>query len=52
MLSYLKSQRSFSDPFIAGMRGVGVVAGLAGTILMPWLERKVGLVRGGAWSLW
>lgn len=31
MLSYLKSQRGFSDPFIAGMRGVGVVMGLLGT---------------------
>jgi iron-regulated transporter 1 len=52
MLAYLKSQRGFSDPFIAGMRGAAVVAGLAGTLVMPVLERRVGLVRGGAWSVW
>jgi solute carrier family 40 (iron-regulated transporter), member 1 len=52
MLSYLKSQRGLSDSFIAGMRGIAVVMGLVGTLLMPWLERRVGLVRGGAWSLW
>ena len=52
MLSYLKSQRAFGDPFIAGMRGVAVVAGLLGTVTMPLLVRKIGLDRGGAWSLW
>ena len=50
MLSYLKS-RQYSDAFIAGQRGICVVTGLAGTVLMPWLERKVGLVRAGAWSI-
>ncbi|KAL7415375.1 hypothetical protein BDY24DRAFT_439796 [Mrakia frigida] len=52
MLSYLKSQRDFGDPFIAGMRGVSVVMGLLGTVVMPLLAKHVGLVRGGAWSLW
>jgi iron-regulated transporter 1 len=50
MLAYLKS-RQYSDAFLAGQRGVCVVTGLAGTVLMPWLERKVGLIRAGAWSI-
>jgi len=51
MLSYLKSE-TYSDPFIAGMRGLNVVAGLLGTLAMPFLERKLGLVRAGNWSIW
>ena len=51
MLSYLKSH-AYSDPFLAGMRGLNVVAGLAGTLAMPFLERKLGLVRAGNWSIW
>lgn len=50
MLSWLKTKQ-FSDPFIAGQRAICVVTGLAGTILMPWLEKKLGLVRAGAWSI-
>ncbi|TFY68703.1 hypothetical protein EVJ58_g862 [Rhodofomes roseus] len=42
MISYLKSE-SYTDPFIAGMRGLNVVAGLLGTMAMPFLERKLGL---------
>lgn len=34
------------------MRGLAVVMGLIGTAVMPQLERRMGLVRGGAWSLW
>lgn len=41
-----------SDAFIAGMRGVCVVAGLLGTIVSPYLSNKIGLVRTGSWSLW
>ena len=52
MLSYLKAERSFSDAFIAGMRGICVVTGLAGTVIMPGLEKRFGLVRAGAWSIW
>lgn len=52
MLSYLKAQRSFSDAFIAGMRGVCVITGLIGTVVMPFSEKRIGLVRAGAWSLW
>ena len=26
--------------------------GLLGTVVMPWLAKHVGLVRGGAWSIW
>ncbi|KAI0800641.1 Ferroporti-1 [Fomes fomentarius] len=51
MLSYLKSH-AYSDPFLAGMRGLNVIAGLAGTLAMPFLERKLGLVRAGNWSIW
>ncbi|OCH89023.1 hypothetical protein OBBRIDRAFT_733305 [Obba rivulosa] len=51
MLSYLKAV-NYSDPFLAGMRGLNVVAGLAGTLVMPLLERKLGLVRAGNWSIW
>ena len=50
MLSWLKTKQ-FSDPFIAGQRAICVVTGLAGTVLMPWLEKKLGLVRAGAWSI-
>jgi iron-regulated transporter 1 len=52
MLSYLKVERLFSDIFISAMRGVCVITGLLGTLLMPQLERRLGLVRAGAWSLW
>lgn len=51
MLSYLKAE-TYSDPFIAGMRGLNVVAGLLGTLTMPVLERKLGLIRAGHWSIW
>ena len=50
MLSWLKTKQ-FSDPFIAGQRAICVVTGLAGTLLMPWLEKRLGLVRAGAWSI-
>ena len=33
------------------MRGLCVVMGLAGTFLMPRMERRIGLVRTGSWSL-
>lgn len=36
----------------AGMRGLSVFMGLIGTAVMPFMERRMGLVRGGAWSLW
>lgn len=51
MLSYLKAQM-YSDPFLAGIRAINVVAGLAGTLAMPLMERKLGLVRAGNWSIW
>jgi len=51
MLSYLKAE-AYSDPFLAGMRALNVVAGLMGTLAMPLLERKLGLVRAGNWSIW
>ena len=50
MLSYLKAQ-GYSDAFLAGQRGICVVTGLAGTVVMPYLERKLGLTRAGAWSI-
>lgn len=42
---------SYTDAFISGMRGLCVVMGLAGTFLMPRMERRIGLVRTGSWSL-
>ncbi|KAG9098584.1 hypothetical protein FS749_003478 [Ceratobasidium sp. UAMH 11750] len=44
-ISYLKSQTDFSDPLIAGMRGLCVATGLFGTFLMPWMENRIGQVR-------
>ncbi|KAK0203400.1 iron transporter [Desarmillaria ectypa] len=51
-LSYLKAARDWNDPFIAGMRAICTVTGLIGTILLPRVERKIGLIRSGAWSIW
>ncbi|GAA5962830.1 hypothetical protein JCM21900_004101 [Sporobolomyces salmonicolor] len=51
MLAYLKAH-DYSDAFVAGMRGIGVVTGLMGTIVMPMLEKRIGLVRAGSWSIW
>ncbi|GAA6025360.1 hypothetical protein JCM11491_002746 [Sporobolomyces phaffii] len=51
MLAYLKAH-DYSDGFVAGMRGVGVITGLIGTVVMPFLETKIGLVRAGSWSIW
>ncbi|GAA6020003.1 hypothetical protein JCM8202_004950 [Rhodotorula sphaerocarpa] len=50
MVAYLKSH-NYPDPFVAGMRGVGVVTGLMGTLVMPQLEKRIGLVRTGTWSV-
>jgi hypothetical protein len=50
MLAYLKSH-SYADSYVAGMRGVGVVSGLLGTMAMPLLETRIGLVRAGTWSI-
>jgi iron-regulated transporter 1 len=51
-IAYLKSETTYSDAFIAGMRGVCVVAGLVGTFVSPFLTKRIGLVRTGSWSLW
>lgn len=51
MISYLKAD-TYSDTIVSGMRGLSVVAGLLGTLAMPILERRVGLVRAGNWSIW
>ncbi|KAK0567646.1 hypothetical protein OC861_002601 [Tilletia horrida] len=40
-IAYLKSETTYSDAFIAGMRGAGVVAGLLGTLAMPLLENSL-----------
>lgn len=49
-LAWTKSHQ-YSDAFVAGMRGVGVVTGLLGTLAMPLLEKKIALVRAGTWSI-
>ncbi|KAH7343139.1 Ferroporti-1 [Rhizoctonia solani] len=51
-IAYLKSETNFSDPLIAGMRGLCVVTGLFGTFAMPWLEKRIGLIRTGSWAIW
>ncbi|KZT36651.1 hypothetical protein SISSUDRAFT_1049588 [Sistotremastrum suecicum HHB10207 ss-3] len=51
MIVYLKS-RGYSDAFIAAMRGLNVLTGLLGTVVMPLGERKLGLVRTGSWAIW
>ncbi|KAG8784481.1 hypothetical protein FRC12_018651 [Ceratobasidium sp. 428] len=51
-IAYLKSESNFSDPLIAGMRGLCVATGLFGTFLMPWMEKRIGLVRTGSWAIW
>ncbi|KDQ53177.1 hypothetical protein JAAARDRAFT_197661 [Jaapia argillacea MUCL 33604] len=51
MLSWLKTH-NFSDPFIAGMRGICVVAGLLGTFVAPAMEKRLGLIRAGHWAIW
>ncbi|KAJ1309323.1 hypothetical protein OPQ81_004984 [Rhizoctonia solani] len=51
-IAYLKSETSFSDPLIAGMRGLCVLTGLLGTFAMPWMEKRIGLIRTGSWAIW
>lgn len=51
MISWLKTS-TYSDGLIAGMRGLAVLMGLMGTVLAPWLEKRVGLVRAAGWSIW
>jgi iron-regulated transporter 1 len=51
-IGYLKSETTYSNAFIAGMRGVCVVTGLMGTFLSPYLTQRIGLVRTGSYSLW
>ncbi|EJD51063.1 hypothetical protein AURDEDRAFT_150121 [Auricularia subglabra TFB-10046 SS5] len=52
LINYMINVRQWEDSFVAGMRGIGVVTGLLGTAAMPFLERKLGLVRAGNWSIW
>ncbi|KAI0682075.1 polyketide synthase [Cytidiella melzeri] len=51
MVGYLKTI-SYSDDFIAEMRGLCVITGLLGTALALPLEQKIGSVRAGSWSIW
>ncbi|KAI0092219.1 Ferroporti-1 [Irpex rosettiformis] len=51
MVGYLKTI-SYSDDFIAEMRGICVITGLIGTALALPLEKKIGTVRAGNWSIW
>ncbi|KZO98874.1 polyketide synthase, partial [Calocera viscosa TUFC12733] len=44
--------RGYSNPLIAGMRGLCVVMGLLGTVIQPLLSRWIGNVRAGTWSIW
>lgn len=51
-IAYLKAARGWDDGFVALMRGVCVLTGLLGTVVMPLLEARIGLERTGAWSIW
>ncbi|KAF9962400.1 hypothetical protein BGZ72_006221 [Mortierella alpina] len=51
MIGYLQ-WRGFTAGSIALLKGVCTASELVGTIAMPVLVRYVGLVRGGAWSVW
>ncbi|THV05767.1 hypothetical protein K435DRAFT_744711 [Dendrothele bispora CBS 962.96] len=51
MVGYLKTI-SYSDDFIAEMRGLCVITGLIGTALALPLEKRLGSVRAGNWSIW
>lgn len=51
MIVWLKTQ-AYSDGTISGVRGLGVLTGLMGTFLMPWLESKISLIRAGGWTIW
>ena len=49
-ISWLKTH-SWSAAFIAGMRSVTVLMGLLGTLVMPFAEKRLGVVRAGMWSI-
>jgi iron-regulated transporter 1 len=51
-IAYIKAARGWDDGFIAAMRGLCVVTGMVGTVVMPMLENRIGLVRAGSWSIW
>ncbi|KAG8963024.1 hypothetical protein FRC03_003520 [Tulasnella sp. 419] len=51
MLGFLKT-RSYSDAFLAEMRGLGVIMGLLGTLAASPLEARIGSIRAGNWSIW
>ncbi|KAG0326139.1 hypothetical protein BG004_003033 [Podila humilis] len=51
MIGYLQ-WRGLSAGSIAFLKGICTGSELLGTVLMPLVTRYVGLVRGGAWSIW
>ncbi|KAG0027326.1 hypothetical protein BGZ81_005699 [Podila clonocystis] len=51
MIGYLQ-WRGLSAGSIAFLKGICTASELLGTVLMPVLTRYIGLVRGGAWSIW
>ncbi|KAL7420286.1 hypothetical protein Q5752_005255 [Cryptotrichosporon argae] len=51
-IAYIQSSQAHQEAFIGIMRSLCVVTGLLGTVLMPFLEARLGLVRAAAWSLW
>lgn len=50
-IAYLKAEH-YSDLIIAAIRAACVVTSLAGTFLVPFLIRRIGLVRTGMWFIW
>jgi len=51
MISWLKTN-TYSDDLISGMRAIAVCTGLVGTVVMPMLEKRIGLARAANWSIW
>ncbi len=50
LITYLR-WIGFSDAVLAAIRGVSVLSGLIGTLIMPFLSYRIGLERTGLWSL-
>eukprot|EP00842_Homolaphlyctis_polyrhiza_P005842 jgi/Hompol1/6259/HPOL_004928-RA len=51
MISYLLI-RGYSQTFLAVMRGLSVVFGLAATFTTPSLTKRVGPIGAGMWGVW
>jgi iron-regulated transporter 1 len=51
MVSYLKLV-GYSDLMLGILRAIAGITGISATYLMPYISKKIGVVRTGLWSLW